>query len=668
MPILTATELGHAFGADDLFEDINLKLEARDRVGLVGPNGVGKTTLLLLLANQLEPTSGQVDCAQDLTIGTLRQEAVLAFAGQENSVYEEMLTVFGDLRDREVELHDMETAMSSGDSSVELLETYGRLQEQFEVGGGYRYQIEIKRVLQGLGFAPEEWDTPLLHLSGGQKTRVLLGRLLLEKPDLLVLDEPTNHLDMAAVEWLERTLRNWSGALIIVSHDRYFLDAVISQVWDMNRQGLTAYRGNYSNYVRQRRDAWEREQRVFAAEKERLENELAFIRKHIAGGKRDIAKGKLKRLTRDIVLIEQVGVSGKEGKSWLEIGGRVRPFSANQAARRLRALRLPGDGPPPLHIRLHAEQRSARSVLRARRVTIGYENKPLIKTDPLQLERLDCAAILGPNGSGKSTFLRTVLGEIRPLEGSFKLGDGVQVGYFAQAHEQLNSRNSVIDELLAHKPMSEEDARNYLAAYLFRGEDVFKQISALSGGERGRLALSLLAADGANLLLLDEPTNHLDIPSQEILQAVLERFEGTIVLVSHDRYLVNRLANQIWQIEDGRLHVFKGDFEAYLRFREAEKQGLPFEAAVENRVEEELDWVSDFVPPPVSKKEQRELRHRRYVLQGAIEDIEFRLQQLAYQLMQTAAGDGRQADLQAQISSAQAELQALNDELDALPV
>ncbi len=668
MPILTATELGHSFGADDLFEDINLRLEARDRVGLVGPNGVGKTTLLLLLAGQLAPTTGQVDRSRDITLGTLRQEAVLAFAGQDNSVYEEMQTVFSTLREREIELREMEAAMSSGGSSTALLESYGRLQEQFELAGGYSYQVEIKRVLQGLGFPPQEWDTPLLHLSGGQKTRVLLGRLLLEKPDLLILDEPTNHLDIAAVEWLERTLRSWPGALIVVSHDRYFLDSIVSQVWDMNRGRLTAYPGNYSNFVRQRREHWEREQRLFTVEKERLENELTFIRKHIAGGKRDIAKGKLKRLTRDIVLIEQVGVSGMEGKSWLEIGGRVRTFSANQAARRLRDLKLPGEGPPPLNIRLQAEQRSARSVLRARRVTIGYENKPLITADPFQLERLDCAAILGPNGSGKSTFLRTVLGELRPLEGSFKLGDGVQVGYFAQAHEQLNSRNRVIDELLAHKPMSEEDARNYLAAYLFRGDDVFKSIGDLSGGERGRLALSLLAADGANLLLLDEPTNHLDIPSQEILQAVLERFDGTILLVSHDRYLVNRLANQIWYLEDGRMHVFKGDYEDYQRFREAEEQGLPSDMPSEGMTESELEWVDHLIPPPVSKKEQRDLKHRQYVLRGAIEDAEFRLQQLAYQLQQMGTDDGRRADLQEQFSNAQSELQALNDEFDTLPV
>ena len=666
MPILFTSDLGHSFGADDLFEDVNVKLDARDRVGLVGPNGAGKTTLLLLLADQLEPTVGQVDVARDVSVGMLRQEAVLTFAGKENTIYEEMLSLFGDLTEQEGQLRDMEAAMDAGETSMAFLEAYGNLQEAYEVAGGYEYQVDIKRVLQGLGFAPEEWDTPLLQLSGGQKTRVLLGRLLLEKPDLLILDEPTNHLDMAAVVWLERILRSWIGALIIVSHDRYFLDSVASQIWDMDGRSVATFRGNYSSYVRQRQEAWERDQRLFAAEKERMENELDFIRKHLAGGKRDIAKGKLKRLTRDIVLIEQVGVRGKEGKSWLQIGGRVRTFSANQAARRLRSLQLPVKRPPPMNIRLQTELRSARSVMRARKVTIGYADKRLFVTDPLQLERQDCAALVGPNGSGKSTFLRTMLGEIRPLEGTLKFGDGVQVGYFAQAHEQLDIHKRVIDELLAHKPMSEEDARNYLASYLFRGEEVFKKISELSGGERGRLALSLLAADGANLLLLDEPTNHLDIPSQEVLQAVLEQYDGTIILVSHDRYLVNRLANQIWDIEEGRMHIFKGNYEAYQRFRETEED-LAEDGPSDRTEQEQLTWFEDYIPPPMSKKEQREIQHRRYVLQGAIEDAEFRLQHLQYQMSQIVQATA-QEELTRQIEAVTEDLQALNNELDALQI
>ena len=631
---------------------------------LVGPNGSGKTTLLLDLAGLFTPTKGQVQRSDGLTLGYLRQEAVLTFAGQENTIYEEMQTVYAGLRQMEEQLRELEAVMADGGLDEASFERYGNLQEAYDVAGGYHYDVDIQRVLTGLGLPETEWQTPLSHLSGGQKTRVLLGRLLLEKPDLLILDEPTNHLDMPAVEWLERTLKNWAGALIIVSHDRYFLNSVVNRVWDLAAGSLRSYKGNYSSFVQQRQAAWEREMTLFSSEKERMENELAFIRKHIAGGKTDIAKGKLKRLTRDSVRMEELGVSGHEGKSWLEIGGRVRTFSARQAARRLRDLRPPDSGPPPLAIRLQAEQRSARSVVRGRDLSIGYAGyPPLLAGVAIQVDRQDCVALIGPNGSGKSTVLKTLMGALTPLKGSLKYGDGVQAGFFAQAHEQLNDRSSVLDELLAHKAMSPEDGRNYLAQYLFVGDDVFKKIGDLSGGERARLALALLAAGGANLLLLDEPTNHLDIPSQEILQAVLAQFDGTIILVTHDRYLVNRLANQIWEIEEGQMLVFKGRYEDYVRFRSGEETLAEAQAA-----DLSLEWVEDYVPPPASKREQRDVVHRRYVLSNALEDSEFRLQLLTMQQEKAAAqgDDARTAELTQEIAVVRQELAELNEELEQL--
>jgi ATP-binding cassette subfamily F protein 3 len=402
---------------------------------------------------------------------------------------------------------------------------------------------------------------------------------------------------------------------------------------------------------------------LFTAEKARMENELAFIRKHLASGKRDIARGKLKRLTRDIVLMEAVGVGGHVGKSWLEIGGRQRTFSANQAARRLRDLKPPRSGPPPLGIRLQVEQRSARSVVRGRDLLLGYPGTPLFACRAIQVDRQACVALLGPNGSGKSTMLKTLMGELPPLRGSIKFGDGVIAGYFAQAHEQLNDRNTVLDELLAHKAMAPEDGRNYLARYLFAGDDVFKQIGDLSGGERARLALALLAADGANLLLLDEPTNHLDIPSQEILQAVLAQFDGTIILVSHDRYLVKRLANQIWEIEGDQMLVFKGGYEDYLRFRAGEEA-----LAGQGPSEADLAWVEDYKPPPASKREQRDQAHRRYAISNALEDAEFRLQLLQAQqeAAEKAGEEARTAELKTEIDVVQQELADLNEELERL--
>jgi ATP-binding cassette subfamily F protein 3 len=684
MAILSAKNLAQSFGAFDLFSDVSFQLAAKDHVGLVGPNGVGKTSLLLILAGLTEPTEGVVHRARDLTLGYLRQEAVLTFAGQDNTVYEEMLTVFDEVRQMETALRQIEAMMAAGNTDQKLFDRYGRLQELYEHKGGYDYQVDIKRVLLGLGFPQEEWNTPLTHLSGGQKTRLLLGRLLLEKPDLLILDEPTNHLDVTAVEWLEQTLRQWPGALIIVSHDRYFLDKIVTHVWEMLPGRFKSFRGNYSSYVRQREEELAREQQLFETEIARLTQEIDFVRKHIAGGKTDIAKGKLKRLTRDIVLLEQAEAGASldelQAKSWLEVGGRVRTMSVNEADRRLRHIKPPADRMPQLKIKLEAEERSMRTVLRTKNLVVGYPGAPLFTCDDLKLLRYDCAALIGPNGCGKTTFLRTIMGEIEPLAGELMPGDQLRIGYFAQAHDQLNHENSVIDELRSHRNINEQEARNYLAQYLFRGDDVFKQISQLSGGERGRLALSILALTGANYLLLDEPTNHLDIQSQEILQTVLERFDGTIVMVSHDRYLVNRLATQIWEIRDGHLYVYQGSYADYQLDRAAEKARLEAEAEanaadwtpspLETSTAEQpkpltLEWIDELVDPAQVEKERKQAKKGKARSLGQlideIEDAEDLLEQLQRDLTAAqAAGD--EAEI-ARLEAKQAETQTTFDEL-----
>lgn len=674
MILLQATGLAQSFGADDIFEEIDLRLMAKERVGLVGPNGCGKTTLLQILAGQQEARAGRVNRTADLTVGYLQQEAVLTFAGQDNTIYQEMLTVFSALTTQEAELRALEARMAAGEADTAVLDAYGRIQELYDIGGGYQYQQEIKRVLLGLGFPPESWETSLTHLSGGQKTRVLLGRLLLEQPDLLILDEPTNHLDVTAVEWLESTLRQWPGALLMVSHDRYFLDRIVTGVWELAPNQLHSYKGNYTQYAQQREREWAYAQEQFQAEKERLEGELAFIRKNIAGGKTDIAKGKLKRLTRDIVLLETYGVTAVPGQSWLHIGERVRTFSANEAAQHLRDLPAPVPRQPKLNIRLKPEQRSGRFVLRSKRLQIGFPDAPLFESDDLHLERLECAALIGPNGSGKSTFLRTLIGEVQPLRGKLRFGEGLIPGYFAQGHEQLHLDRRVIDELLACQPMSVEAARNLLAQYLFRGDDVFKQVSDLSGGERGRLALALLALAEANFLLLDEPTNHLDIPSQEVLQTVLEQFEGTIILVSHDRYLVDRLATQIWELRDGRLHVFDGPYQAFLAGRADEgekaaqaKVALP--ATGQTPQAPDLTWVEELKtdqPPPLNKQARRQRGWQLRDVQEQIEETEAWLVQLAHDL-ERAMATGRDVEgLHQEQAAAQKELERLTAVLEEL--
>lgn len=674
MIILQAKELGQSFGAVDLFADLTLRLTAKENVGLVGPNGSGKTTLLLILAGLSEPTTGTVSRSQDLSLGYLRQEALLTFAGRDNTIWQEMLTVFADLQEIEANLQRLEAVMETGEMSDAVLGEYGRFQSRYEHSGGYDYQHEIKRVLQGLGFNEPDWQMPLTQLSGGQKTRVLLGRLLLEKPDLLILDEPTNHLDGTAVEWLEKTLRNWPGTLLIVSHDRYFLNRVVNRVWELTPTALKSYKGDYTAYVQQRELEWEREEALFVNEKERLAKEIEFVRKHIAGGKTDIAKGKLRRLTRDIVLLEEVGVMEQQGKSWLEIGGRVRMFSVNEAAKRLQAIEGPANRPPKLKIKLKPEQKSGRFVLRSKKLQIGYPGTLLFTTDNIDMERHDRVALIGPNGSGKSTMLRTLMNEISPLKGKLRFGDDLIPGYFAQGHEQLDMERQVLDEVMARTALSETDARSYLAQYLFRGDDVFKQVSDLSGGERGRLALALLALEGANFLLLDEPTNHLDIPSQEILQEVLEHFDGTIVLVSHDRYLVDRLATQIWELRDEHMHIFYGPYQNFLERREGgdsevdvSKLALPIAEKELGPID--LSWVEEVKPMPVlSKSDERQIKKRIAELEDEIDETEAWLTQLEYDIEQAhAAGDGEHvAELQQSYIVAMSEIEKLSAELDDL--
>ena len=647
MAVLTATNVGQSFGASDVFSGITISIPNDGKIGLVGPNGVGKTTLLLILAGANKPSRGQVQTARGARVAYLPQEAEKAFEGQDSTVYEEMLAVFAELRREEAHLREMETKMASGSASEDLLERYSKAQERFELKGGYEYEVRIKQVLTGLGFPPAKFHLPVDHLSGGQKTRVLLARLLLEQPDLLILDEPTNHLDVAAIEWLENTLREWDGAVLIVSHDRYFLDKVVNTIWEMSRGGIEVYRGNYSAYVHQRQERWERRQQEFSAFKARMEKELDYIRRNIASQRTQMAKGKLKRITRELKAVEAGGLQAVQGKRWLQITHDLDisddAWGVAEAAAHIKGLEAPGGRPPQLNLNLKAEQRSGKIVLRTVDLHVGYPGTPLFTADNIELHRLECAALIGPNGAGKTTFLRTILGEVDPLGGEIKLGASLKLGYFAQAHGRLNPDNSVLDELLSRKEMPLGEARSYLARYLFQGEDVFKRIESLSGGERGRLALALLALEDANFLLLDEPTNHLDIPAQEVLQAVLEQYQGTILLVAHDRYLIDRLATQIWELRDDHLYVFDGDYQA---FRAARSQEAAYEEQkAARKAEEEAgqapeDERGERKRPGLSKNEARRLRAAVQELEEQIGQVEYTLEQLGQALQKaTASGD-----------------------------
>lgn len=638
MSILTLSNISQSYGDFDVFLGITASIPNDGKVGLVGPNGIGKTTLLRILAGLATPSSGAIHMAQGTRIGYLRQEAMDAFVGRDNTIYAEMLTAFRHLKAQEAQLHQLQERMAQGDASEELLHEYAATHDAFEHAGGYEIELRIGQVLQGLGFSKADWTASLSKLSGGQKTRALLARLLLEQPDLLILDEPTNHLDVQAVEWLEGTLRLWPGALLIVSHDRYFLDRVVNRVWEMSRNGIEDYRGNYSAYVQQRQERWTRRQTEFDAIKEKFLSELDFIKRNIArDSTRDRAKGRLKRLIREVRVVEAGGLHLLNSKNWGQVMDEVDISEARWGVEdvegAIKGLQSPIVRPPQLNMRLQTTLRSGNLVLRSNQLAIGYPGKTLFTADPIELTRGECAALIGPNGTGKTTFLRTLLSEIQPLQGELRFGASLKVGYFAQAHDKLNPNRTVIETLLDYRNLPIGQARNYLAQYLFRGEDVFKPVHMLSGGERARLALALLALEGANLLLLDEPTNHLDIPAQEILQEVLENFPGTILLVSHDRYLIDRLASQIWELRDGRMYVFPGTYAEHLVAREREREEAKATVA-EQRADSRRVQGQDRRSKNEERKRERALAEKEaeiYQLEQKLVQIEEALQKASYE-------------------------------------
>ena len=634
MSLITATALAKSFGPEDIFANISLSVPQRARIAIVGPNGIGKTTLLRILAGEEAPSAGVVAAARKLRIGYLPQEAGFESA---HTLWEECLEPFEELKQQEAELRRLEAAMGDPAEGRQALERYGRLQAEFEHQGGYTYINRIEQVLSGLGFGREEFSYPLAHLSGGQRTRALLARLLLSEPDLLVLDEPTNHLDIQAVEWLEGYLNQWEGGTLIVSHDRYFLDKVVNTIWEMTRAGFETYHGNYSAYVDQRQERWERRQQVFAEEKARLEREVEYIRKNISGQNVSQARGRLRRLHRYLHAVEQLGLEAAMGKAWGEISQDVQVtvslMSVEEAQRRVRSLKEPTNRPPQLHLRLHSGQRSGEIVLRTHDLQVGYPGNALFWAGDIELRRLECTALIGPNGAGKTTFLKTILEKIPPLEGEVELGASLQVGYFAQAHEDLHPELTLMQEIETVAPnMLPGEIRAYLAKFLFSGDEAFKPVSVLSGGERGRLALAKLALGGANLLLLDEPTNHLDIPSQEILQQVLADYAGTILLVSHDRYLIDALATQVWEIDEAEqvLRTFKGSYSLYRAEQEAAQEAE--REAARAAVEAERAKAKPATSPQRGSGEERRRIKRLQELEALIEKLEEELNGLTARL------------------------------------
>ncbi|ACL24543.1 ABC-F family ATP-binding cassette domain-containing protein [Chloroflexus aggregans] len=540
MTLLNANNLSKYYGAELIFHEVSFQIARGEKVAIVGMNGAGKSTLLRIIAGHETPDSGSLSLARGTRVAYLAQETRFL---NEDTLWQAMEAALAEIQQWRRELAALETRLADTNAPdwEAVMERYGELSARFEHAGGYEIEQRIERVLYGLGFQPDQFHRQMGQFSGGQKTRAALAAALLSDPDLLLLDEPTNHLDMQALEWLEQFLRTWDGTLIVVSHDRYFLERVTKRTLELSFNRLEDYPGSYEKYLALKAERMERRLKEYKAQQEFIARTEEFIRRYKAGQRAREAKGREKRLER--LKREQMIERPKEAAK--------------------------------LRVALDSQLRSGELVLRLDGVVVGYQvphgrSNALLQADDLTIRRGERVGLLGPNGAGKTTLLRTLIGQLPPLQGIVRFGHEVRVSYYAQGHDVLQWDNTVLAEVLRVAPsLGEGAARNLLARFLFTGDDVFKRIADLSGGERSRVALAQLTLLPGNMLLLDEPTNHLDIDAREALEAVLKEYTGTILFVSHDRYFIDALADKLWIIEQGRIRQFVGNYSDYIASQQA---------------------------------------------------------------------------------------------------
>jgi ATP-binding cassette subfamily F protein 3 len=563
------SEVHKSYANQDVLRGASLQVNPGEHVGLVGRNGAGKTTIFRMISGEETPDAGDVVKARGLRLGLLSQHVHFE-AG--STVHESALAAFGHLQQIEHEMHELEHRMGEAPDDLDaVLERYSDLQHQFEREGGFEYTARAEAILQGLGFDKETWGLETEKLSGGQQNRLGLARLLLAEPDVLLLDEPTNHLDVPAVEWLEDFLRAYGSAYVIVSHDRYFLDQISSRIIEIENGRASSYTGNYSAYLIEREERREIQQRAFENQQHLIAKTEDFIRRNLAGQKTKQAKSRRTMLAK------------------LERVESVRPDQSS------------GD------FRLKDVERAGTQVLTIIDASIGYPGKLLATDINFTLRRGECLGIIGPNGSGKTTFLKTILGKLEPLAGEVRWGTKVQVGYYAQQLDDLDNRNEIIMELrrVAPSTATAGELRAFLAKFLFTGDDVYKKVVDLSGGEKGRLALAKLIYSRVNVLVLDEPTNHLDIPSRESLEEALDAYSGTIITISHDRFFLDRVATQILSLDGvGGSEHYDGDYTQYHDWKAVQKREAVAQASKkrETEAQAQVQAVAKPIPQPEPSK------------------------------------------------------------------
>ena len=603
MIILQANKIERSFAGEVLFDNINLQVDERDRIALVGKNGAGKSTLLKILVGEEEPTSGEINKKKDISLSYLAQDSRFE---SENTIYDEMLHVFDDLRSTEKQLRQMELEMGekTGADLENLMSNYDRLSENFRQDGGFTYEADIRSILNGFKFDESMWQMKIVELSGGQNTRLALAKMLLEKPNLLVLDEPTNHLDIETIAWLENYLVNYSGALIIVSHDRYFLDKVATITLDLTKHSLDRYVGNYSSFVEQK------EQKLLTEAKnyEKQQKEIAAL--------------------EDFV-----------NRNLVRASTTKRAQSRRKQLEKMERLDKPEAGKKSANMTFHSDKVSGNVVLEVENAAIGYDGEILSEPINLDLRKMNAVAVVGPNGIGKTTFIKSIVDQIPFIKGEKRFGANVEVGYYDQTQSKLTPSNSVLDELWNDfKLRPEVEIRNRLGAFLFSGDDVKKSVGMLSGGEKARLLLAKLSMENNNFLILDEPTNHLDIDSKEVLENALIDFDGTLLFVSHDRYFINRVATHVLELSENGSTLYLGNYDYYVDKKAELATSKEVELETINQ-EKESSSLNDYQVQKETQKELRKLMKQIEKLETEIEELETQAQDISEQMLTSNDAD-----------------------------
>lgn len=629
MLLLQTNDVLRRFGADVLFHNINLQVVDHARVALVGRNGAGKTTLLKMIAGITQPDEGTITKAKGLSIGYLAQDQGL---DSQNSIWAELDTVFGSLHQMEAEIHHLEGQLATVDSTTdryqEILRDYDRLQEQFQEAGGFEIDSRMRGVLTGFGFEEESYQRPVNSLSGGQKTKLALAKILLQAPQLLILDEPTNHLDMGVLTWLEDYLKGYSGALLIVSHDRYFLDRVVNEVYDLDNQTLHHYTGNYSAFVKNKTA--------------RLATEM----KHYEQQKKEIAK------LEDFV-----------NKNLVRASTTKRAQARRRQLEKMERIERPQTDDKSIHFSFSSQKESGNEVLDVEGLKIGYQDTVLAGPLTFNERKGQRVGIIGPNGIGKSTLLKTLLKKMPAIAGTIKFGANLDIGYYDQEQQQLHPEKTVLDEVWDdHPEIDETQIRNLLGSFLFVGDDVYKHVSDLSGGQKARLELTKLSFEPINFLILDEPTNHLNIDSREVLEGAINDFDGTVLFISHDRYFINQVATDVLAMQKDGITRYQGDYDDYLRAVTEQEQASADDSTTPDQKRAPKDGSAAQQSYQQSKEAQK--AHRK--LQRTVADLEEQMNQLSEQQEQveTKMADPNVATDIGKLTDLQKELDTLTKQLE----